>query len=408
MTSRLPESKVRDLATKVKISPSVIANAMAGEFLPKVDRRGHGRVQDCHTNAMREFRNNRASVWSGYMVFPVPHENRWNIYTHSWNEKDGEFYDTTPLDVPEIYYFGFPVPQGDLKGYAYLNKLSPSYIRRALSSVEVAAAEDVLEQYVASRNFVHRRDPNVCDVKVLSTKRHPTWVEESAVWSMDGCPDTNMESAYALDGSYIGTADDGRFFEKEGIVPERSRPDHKTASIGFQPSSGKWWGWSHRARTNFDTRPEAVKFAESVSHVQETSMYKSIKHLLAAADDPDVEPDSASHKMAALSVPVRRALRVLTGISAAVEEYGEMAVSPLRIRDEAPLYDLYCLLNVGIDGAMFIPQVQHASLIRRAEGGIRAATRSMPGTDLVGVYVRPRSQTQIELGARFVRSGNDG
>ena len=131
-----------------------------------------------------------------------------------------------------------------------------------------------IREYVESRNFVHRRDPNVCDVKVLSTKRHPTWVEEIAVWSMEGNPDTNMESAYALDGSYIGTADDGRFFEEEGIVPERSQPDNKVASVGFQPSSGKWWGWSHRGRSSFLDRAKAAKFAESVA------MYREFARLL--------------------------------------------------------------------------------------------------------------------------------
>lgn len=136
------------------------------------------------------------------------------------------------------------------------------------------STDTVMAAYLASRNFVHRRDPYVCDVKIVSTKQHPTWVEEKAIWRMEGCPDTEMHSAYALDGSYIGNAEDGDFFANQGIVPERSAPAHKVASIGFQPSTKKWWGWSHRGRSSFLDRSKAAKFAESVA------MYREFARLL--------------------------------------------------------------------------------------------------------------------------------
>lgn len=136
------------------------------------------------------------------------------------------------------------------------------------------AARRSMAEYVASRNFVFKHSQGGPDYEVTERKPHLTWVEEKAIWRTPGNPDTEMHSAYALDGSYIGEVSDGKFFEKEGIVPERSEPDNNVASIGFQPSTGKWWGWSHRGRSSFLDRSKAAKFAESVA------MYREFARLL--------------------------------------------------------------------------------------------------------------------------------
>ena len=61
-----------------------------------------------------------------------------------------------------------------------------------------------------------------------------------------------MIAGYAMDGSYIGNEDDVRFLcTKKKIKPERAKPDHSVASIGFCEDEQKWYGWSHRAIYGF-------------------------------------------------------------------------------------------------------------------------------------------------------------
>ncbi len=67
-----------------------------------------------------------------------------------------------------------------------------------------------------------------------------------------GGGDVDMESAYTLNGDYLG---DPKFAKsicaKRGIIPEKAEPDHNICSIGFNPKEQKWYGWSHRAIYGF-------------------------------------------------------------------------------------------------------------------------------------------------------------
>jgi hypothetical protein len=56
-----------------------------------------------------------------------------------------------------------------------------------------------------------------------------------------------------------------RQIERRGIRPEKASPSHKVNSIGKSTKNGRWYGWSHRAISDFRTREEAVRFARSVS-----------------------------------------------------------------------------------------------------------------------------------------------
>ncbi len=58
-------------------------------------------------------------------------------------------------------------------------------------------------------------------------------------------------AAYNDNGDYVGNREDGRYYEKRGIVPELRDSSCKTCSIGFCESEQKWYGWSHRAIFGF-------------------------------------------------------------------------------------------------------------------------------------------------------------
>ena len=58
------------------------------------------------------------------------------------------------------------------------------------------------------------------------------------------------ESAY--DKGYVGRQEEIDFITKQGLIlVQKALPTHKVCSIGYQPETAKWWGWSHRARYGF-------------------------------------------------------------------------------------------------------------------------------------------------------------
>ncbi len=77
----------------------------------------------------------------------------------------------------------------------------------------------------------------------------------------------DLKEAHSIDGYYIGDPKDAeRLWKKYGIelfLP--MRPSALVCSVGWSPSKGLWFGWSHRAIQGFKTRREAAVFAESVS-----------------------------------------------------------------------------------------------------------------------------------------------
>jgi len=76
----------------------------------------------------------------------------------------------------------------------------------------------------------------------------------------------SLEVARTKDGLYIGEPKDARYLcETKGIAPELSAPDHQVCSVGHSSLDGKWYGWSHRAISGFDSRDAAVKFSDEVS-----------------------------------------------------------------------------------------------------------------------------------------------
>lgn len=68
-------------------------------------------------------------------------------------------------------------------------------------------------------------------------------------------------------GHYIGeTAFAHRLWKKYGIEQfELSKCGNNVCSVGYNPATHTWYGWSHRAINGFPTRSEAAKFARSVS-----------------------------------------------------------------------------------------------------------------------------------------------
>lgn len=84
------------------------------------------------------------------------------------------------------------------------------------------------------------------------------------------CEKILMKSAYNEHGDYIGnTIDASRKVKKFGIVRfEKADPQDNVCSIGFNPDTKKWYGWSHRAISGFtgrNAKQKARRFAESVS-----------------------------------------------------------------------------------------------------------------------------------------------
>jgi len=87
-------------------------------------------------------------------------------------------------------------------------------------------------------------------LKVLETS--DDWQLRLEEWWVNENEKTEILAAYTIGGDYIGNLDDlitltGKF----GVVPELSKPDHNTCSIGFNKNEQKWYGWSHRALFGF-------------------------------------------------------------------------------------------------------------------------------------------------------------
>ena len=89
-------------------------------------------------------------------------------------------------------------------------------------------------------------------VQVKKVKRFKIGYEvRTEIHKWDGC-NIEIESAYTDDGKYIGdTKTAYRLYNKWGIKPEISQPDHKVCSIGYSRKDNKWYGWSHRAMYGF-------------------------------------------------------------------------------------------------------------------------------------------------------------
>ena len=126
-----------------------------------------------------------------------------------------------------------------------------------------------LDDYISGANFQWRESesPGISRC-VLSSVPRRTWVERREIWTMPSDPSSrpiDMTNGYALDGSYIGDADEARYLDARGIVAQRRSADATVAAVGFCPGAERWFGWSHRALADFATREEADRFAESVA-----------------------------------------------------------------------------------------------------------------------------------------------
>ena len=87
---------------------------------------------------------------------------------------------------------------------------------------------------------------------------------DDSEWGGDG--KLPMKNAYNEAGEWIGGTRDAHILcVKRGIRPEKAKPSHCVCSIGRSEQNGKWYGWSHRAISGFETKQAAMRFAESVS-----------------------------------------------------------------------------------------------------------------------------------------------
>jgi len=70
----------------------------------------------------------------------------------------------------------------------------------------------------------------------------------------EDCGDNEMwHLVYSkLDEGYVGRPEEAYRLLQQGIRDvQKSEPNHKVCSIGFNPTEQKWYGWSHRARYGF-------------------------------------------------------------------------------------------------------------------------------------------------------------
>ena len=106
---------------------------------------------------------------------------------------------------------------------------------------------------------------NPFKVTIEKETKHDLWVEREETWD-DGTHKTPMKSGYNHNNDYIGNAEDAEYLcEQRGIKPELIKDGNNVCSVGYSSKEGKWFGWSHRAIAPFNTREEAVSFAEEVS-----------------------------------------------------------------------------------------------------------------------------------------------
>lgn len=55
-----------------------------------------------------------------------------------------------------------------------------------------------------------------------------------------------------IDGGYVGTPENAYRYYQLGLqMIQKSHPENKVCSIGYNPKTGKWVGWSHRAMYGF-------------------------------------------------------------------------------------------------------------------------------------------------------------
>lgn len=69
-----------------------------------------------------------------------------------------------------------------------------------------------------------------------------------------GLPDgesMEMETAYNLQGDYIGDPALAEHLARLGVRAELADTDHQTCSIGFTTTEQRWYGWSHRGMCSF-------------------------------------------------------------------------------------------------------------------------------------------------------------
>lgn len=79
-----------------------------------------------------------------------------------------------------------------------------------------------------------------------------------------------MKSAETPNGDYIGDTKTARLLVKKFGIQRFEKSDTKdnVCSIGFNPDTKTWFGWSHRAISSFagrNAKQRARRFAESVS-----------------------------------------------------------------------------------------------------------------------------------------------
>jgi hypothetical protein len=90
------------------------------------------------------------------------------------------------------------------------------------------------------------------------------WYLATETWQHEGCEPVTVLSARLYTGEYVGDMRTARLLEAHGVVPE-ALDGNRVCTIGYQPRTGRWWGWSHRATKDFATKEEARAFAEMVA-----------------------------------------------------------------------------------------------------------------------------------------------
>jgi hypothetical protein len=118
------------------------------------------------------------------------------------------------------------------------------------------------------RRLIRELREAAIDKEELSRRTYPSrgYYVSTELASMGPGTETEIRSAYTTAGDYIGSPKDAyHLVVKRGIAPEIADPEHSVCSIGYCEKEDKWYGWSHRAISKFDTRDKAAKFAKSVS-----------------------------------------------------------------------------------------------------------------------------------------------
>lgn len=85
--------------------------------------------------------------------------------------------------------------------------------------------------------------------KIITKVNPQSWNQEDK--SFEELTEYNyFESSY--DRGYIGRQEEIDFIKSQGLIlVQKAGNNNKTCSIGYQPETNKWWGWSHRARYGF-------------------------------------------------------------------------------------------------------------------------------------------------------------